>query len=241
MNVLNEEIVTLQGGSDQITRRVETLTEFVQLAAQFVKAQKRTAAMTRVLALNASLLSARATEQQDPEQFASISREFETITSQVNDLATQTNNDLILLQQRTDQIQTVVSGLSQDVREINQTVQTFTVGVDSSNQVFENIQQVTSQVVQVGQRVAESSQAIAQASQNTLASVQDIAVLAVATEQRADITREQSNAMGKLSRHLLEVMSFFQISAEQMELDRSKGLEESTEANLVEKTFSPTV
>jgi methyl-accepting chemotaxis protein len=241
MNVLNEEIVTLQGGSDQITRRVETLTEFVQLAAQFVKAQKRTAAMTRVLALNASLLSARATEQQDPEQFASISREFETITSQVNDLATQTNNDLILLQQRTDQIQTVVSGLSQDVREINQTVQTFTVGVDSSNQVFENIQQVTSQVVQVGQRVAESSQAIAQASQNTLASVQDIAVLAVATEQRADITREQSNAMGKLSRNLLEVMSFFQISAEQMELDRSKGLEESTEANLVEKTFSPTV
>jgi len=241
MNVLNEEISTLQDGSDQITRRVQTLTEFVQLAAQFVKAQKRTAAMTRVLALNASLLSSRATEQQDPEQFASISREFETITSQVNDLAAQTNDDLILLQQRTDQIQTVVSGLSQDVQEINQTVQAFTTGVDNSNQVFENIQQVTSQVVQVGQRVAESSQAIANASQNTLNSVQDIAVLAIATEQRADITREQSNAMGQLSRNLLEVMSFFQISTEQMESNQLLGKEEATETSLVEPTLSPIV
>jgi methyl-accepting chemotaxis protein len=212
MNTLNSEIGHLQEGADQITLRVQTLTEFVQLAAQFVKTQQRTASMTRVLALNASLLSSRATEQQDPEQFASISREFETITTQVNDLATQTNQDLIVLQQRTDQIQTVVSGLSQDIGEINQTVKAFTQGVNGSTQVFSNIQDVTAQVAQVGQRIGESSQAIAQASQTTLISVQDIAALVMETEHGADITREQSIAMENLSRDLLELMSFFQIA-----------------------------
>jgi methyl-accepting chemotaxis protein len=216
MNTLNTEISHLQEGADQITRRVQTLTEFVQLAAQFVKTQQRTASMTRVLALNASLLSSRATEQQDPEQFASISREFETITTQVNDLATQTNQDLIVLQQRTDQIQTVVSGLSQDVREINQTVTAFTQGVDGSTQVFSNIQDVTNQVAHAGQRIAESSQTIAQASQTTLTSIQDIATLVMATERGADVTREQSIAMEHLSRDLLELMSFFQIAPQGM-------------------------
>jgi twitching motility protein PilJ len=239
MNLLNTEIGGLQTGADQITRRVQTLTEFVQLAAQFVKAQKRTASMTRVLALNASLLSSRATEQQDPEQFATISREFETITSQVNELATQTNQDLVILQQRTDQIQTVVSGLSQDVQEINQTVQTFTTGVDSSTQVFTSIQELTSRVAQVGQRVAQSSQAIAQASQNTLASVQDIAALANATEQGAEITREQSNTMGQLSRDLLELMSFFQITAEQMEVTQDPISEQMDQQSQVESTLTP--
>jgi methyl-accepting chemotaxis protein PixJ len=216
MNTLNAEISHLQEGADQITRRVQTLTDFVQLAAQFVKTQQRTASMTRVLALNASLLSSRATEQQDPAQFASISREFETITTQVNELASQTNQDLIVLQQRTDQIQTVVSGLSQDVSEINQTVKAFTQGVDSSTEVFSNIQDVTDKVAQVGQRIAASSQSITQASQTTLASVQDIAALVMATERGADLTREQSIAMEQLSRDLLELMSFFQIAPQFM-------------------------
>jgi methyl-accepting chemotaxis protein len=239
MNVLNEEIGTLQEGADQVTRRVQTLTEFVQLATQFVKAQKRTASMTRVLALNASLLSSRATEQQDPEQFASISREFETITSQVNDLATQTNQDLIVLQQRTEQIQTVVSGLSQDIQDINHTVKAFTEGVDGSNQVFDNIQGVTSQVVKVGQKVAESSETIAQASQTTMASVQDIAALAIATEQRADITREQSIAMGKLSRELLELMSFFKTALASEDGKQTLTVEKTQEQASREPNLTP--
>jgi methyl-accepting chemotaxis protein len=220
MKALNGEIKSLEHGTNQITRRVQTLSEFVQLAVQFVKTQKRTASITRVLALNASLLSSRAIEQQDPDQFASIVSEFATITSQVNDLANQTNQDLVILQQRTDQIQTVVSGLSQDVREINQVVRVFTTGVDGSNQVFGNIQDATNRVVQVGQRVAESSQVIAQASHTTLSSVEDIATLAMATEQRANIIREQSGVMGQLSRDLLQLVSFFQIPSEQMQVSQ---------------------
>jgi methyl-accepting chemotaxis protein len=237
MNLLNQEIESLQGGTSQITRRVQTLSEFVQLAVQFVKAQKRTASMTRVLALNAALISTRAMEQQDPEQFASIAREFETITSQVNDLAGQTNQDLAILQQQTDRIQAVVSGLSQDVGEINQVVRVFTTGVDESNQVFENIQSVTNRVVRVGQRVAESSQAIAQVSQTTLTSMQDIAALAMTTEQRADLTRKQSSSMGQISRELLEIMSFFQISTEEMEAS-SRVFNSTREDNSTEPTLS---
>lgn len=237
MNLLNQEIESLQGGTTQITRRVQTLAEFVDLAVQFVKAQKRTASMTRILALNASLISSRAIEQEDSDGFTSIAREFEAITSQVNDLANQTNQDLAILQQQTDQIQAVVSGLSEDVREINQVVQVFTAGVDESNQIFENIQQVTSRVAQVGQRVAESSFAIAQVSQTTLNSVQDIAALAMATEHRAEITRKQSSSMGQLSRELLEIMSFFKISPE--EVEASQRFFNSIEPDLTDNLDNP--
>jgi twitching motility protein PilJ len=182
MTQLNIGIGSLQRGTEQINKRVQTLTDFVQLAVQFAREQKRIVSMTRVLSLNASLLSARASEQQDPEQFASIAREFETVAAQVNDLAVQTSQSLLLLQQRTNQIQTVVSGLSQDTGEINQIVRDFTSGVGQSRQVFEEIDTATMQVAQVGQQVTQSSMAIASAAQTTLQSIGEIAVLASNTE-----------------------------------------------------------
>ena len=57
MGAMADGIAQLQQGTDQIVRRVERLNEFVALATQFSKDQKRVAALTRVLALNASLLS----------------------------------------------------------------------------------------------------------------------------------------------------------------------------------------
>jgi methyl-accepting chemotaxis protein len=224
INALTGGIDTLQTGAEQITRRVQTLADFVQLAVQFVKEQKRTAAMTRVLALNASLLSARATEQQDPEQFASIAKEFETITAQVNNLAIETNQGLILLQQRTDQIQTVVSGLSQDVQDINQIVHEFTAGVGHSGQVFDDIRDITTRLGQVEQRVTESSQAIAQAALKALESVQDIAAITMINEQQAETAREQAGAMGQLSRELLQMVNFFRVSSTPMQASRTPTL-----------------
>jgi methyl-accepting chemotaxis protein PixJ len=156
-------IATLQQGTDQIVKRTQLLTDFVDLASQFSKDQKRVASLTRVLALNASTLSSRALKEQNPDQFASLAHEFETIARQVNDLATETNRSLVVLQQRTDQIQTVTSGLNQDVSEISNLVQDFTSGVGQSRQAFENIQQVTTQVAQAGQQASISSQDIVQA------------------------------------------------------------------------------
>jgi len=209
---ISSGIASLELGTVQIVKRLETLRDFVELAGQFVREQKRVAALTRVLALNASMIAARASEQQDPEQFASISREFETIATQVNNLAVETNNGLIILQQRTDQIQTVVSGLDQDVQEINQVVNNFTSEVKQSRQAFEKIKVITNQVAQVEAQVSKSSEEIATAALITLQSIQDIAQVATETEAYSSVTREQSANMGQLAASLLEIVKFFRVS-----------------------------
>ncbi len=203
----------LQQGTDQIVKRTELLTDFVDLASQFSKDQKRVASLTRVLALNASTLSSRALKEQNPEQFASIANEFETVARQVNDLASETNRSLILLQQRTAQIQTVTSGLNQDVSDISKLVQGFTMGVSQSRQAFDNIQSVTEQVALVGQQVRQSSQEIVQGVRQTLTATDEIATVAQSTAAKASITREQVEAMGNLARTLLEMVEFFRVDA----------------------------
>lgn len=205
-------IDTLQQGTDQIVKRTELLTEFVDLAAQFSKDQKRVASLTRVLALNASTLSTRAVKEENPAQFASLAKEFEAIARQVSDLATDTNLSLVTLQQRTDRVQTVTSGLSDDVNQINQLVQKFTGEVKKSRQAFDNIQTVTGQVAQMGEKVNNSSQDIVQVVNDTLVAIQSIATIAQVTEAKASITREQVQSMGNLARRLLEMVEFFKLT-----------------------------
>jgi methyl-accepting chemotaxis protein PixJ len=212
MSAMVGGIDTLQQGTDQIVKRTELLTDFVDLASQFSKDQKRVASLTRVLALNASTLSSRAIKEQNPEQFASIANEFETVARQVNDLASETNRSLVLLQQRTAQIQTVTSGLNQDVSDISKLVQGFTVGVSQSREAFNNIQSVTEQVALVGQQVRQSSQEIVQGVRQTLTATEAIAAVAQSTEAKASITREQVESMGNLARTLLGMVEFFRVN-----------------------------
>lgn len=214
MATMSQESKVLHQATEQIVKRAQMLTNFVGLSAQFAKDQKRVAALTRVLALNASMIAARASEQQDPEQFASVAREFETIATQVNDLAVQTNQSLLVLQQRTDQIQTVVSGINQDLQEITNSVNQVNLSVQQSHQVFDNIKTATDQVAQVGQQITTSSQAIATTAQSTLRSIQDIAKVTAQTEQHSRFTREQAGLMDQLARTLLEKVRFFRLSAD---------------------------
>lgn len=214
MATMTVEIEVLQKGTEQIVKRTEMLTNFVGLAASFAKDQKRVAALTRVLALNASMIANRASGQEDPEQFASIAREFETVASQVNDLAVQTNQSLLLLQQRTDQIQTVVSGINQDVGEISNSVNQFIISVDQSRHVFDNIKMVTNRVAEVGQQVTQSSLAIATTAESTLRSIQNIAEVTAHTEHDSRFTREQAGLMDELARTLLEKVRFFRLSSD---------------------------
>jgi methyl-accepting chemotaxis protein PixJ len=206
-----EGIGSLQQNTNQIAKRIEMLTSYVELATQFAKDQKRIASMTRILAVNASMLANRAAVQQDPEQFASITREFETVAAQVDDLASQTNQSLILLQQRTDQIQTTVSGLDYDVQEISQQVSDFTVGVDQSLQVLHTIQTANEQVDQTWQQVVQSNRAIADAVQTALQSVHTIAAIAVETSNRAHLTKEQTHQIEQLAQTLLRTVGFFKL------------------------------
>jgi methyl-accepting chemotaxis protein PixJ len=231
MSAMVGGIDTLQQGTDRIVKRTELLSDFVDLASQFSKDQKRIASLTRVLALNASTLSSRALKEQDPQQFASIANEFEAVASQVNSLASETNRSLVLLQQRTDQIQTVTSGLNQDVSDISKLVLDFTIGVNHSREAFDNIQAVTEQVARVGQQVNQSSAEIVQEVRQTFAATAAIAAMATSTEAKATVAREQVETMGSLARTLLEMVEFFRING----LD--KVVEERVEPSLEPSTL----
>jgi twitching motility protein PilJ len=215
ITAMTKGIQGLQQETNQIVKRTQTLTNYVELATQFVKDQKRIAAMSQVLAVNASMLANRSKAQQDPAQMAVITHEFETIASQVNQLATQTNQSLILLQQRTDQIQTVVSGLNYDVQEISQQVDNFTMSVEQSQLIFNTIRRVSEQVAQMGAQVTQSSQAIADAAQTTLQSVHHISSISSETLNRADFTKEQAQEMEQLARRLQQSVELFRLRPEQ--------------------------
>jgi methyl-accepting chemotaxis protein PixJ len=205
-------IGTLQQGTNQIVRRSELLTEFVDLAAQFSKEQKRVAALTRVLALNVSTLSSRAMQERNPDQFASLAREFETIAIQVSSLATDTNQSLASLQQRTDRVQTVTSGLTQDIGDINLLVQKFTTEIGKTSQAFDNIQSVTDRVAEMSNQVNSSSQDIVRVVSDALTAIESISTAARSTEANASMTREQVQSMGDLADKLLGMVEFFKLS-----------------------------
>lgn len=208
---LTASIQSLQAATVQMVQRIKNLGEFVALAKQFVLDQKRLASLTQVLATNASMVAARALEQRDPEQFVSVAREFEAIASQVNNLATQTNQGLVVLQQRTGFVDVVVSGIDQDVRDVNSLVSDFTNSVNSSEQSFTNIATVTEELAEIGSAVTDSSRSIAEAVTYSLGSIQDIEAIAERSASQAQFTRDQSGKMGMLARQLLERVQFFRL------------------------------
>lgn len=213
---LNNSIALLQMGTSQIVQRLKTLGEFVDLAKQFVQDQKRLSSLTQVVAMNASMIAARAVEQKEPDQFASVAREFEAIASQVNNLATQTSQGLVVLQQRTGFIEIVVSGISQDIQDVTNYVTQFTTGVEQSSQAFNDIKDVTEQVAALGQTVFNSSQEIAEAVQTSVDSIQEIAALAQRSASQSTLTLERSAQMGQLARRLLNDVRFFQLPTDKI-------------------------
>jgi twitching motility protein PilJ len=211
INTLTDSIVVLQTGSAQIVQRMKTLGEFVGLAEQFVQDQGQIASLTQVLALNATLVAARAAEQKDPKQFAGVAREFEAIAGQVNNLATQTNEGLTTLQQRTSQIQNVVTAIDVEVQNLSGLVAGFTTGVDDSQSAFNSIQIATEEVVQIGLTITKSSTEIADAAGSTASYISEIAQLADRTANLTRSARQQAEAMGYQAQQLLQGIQFFRL------------------------------
>jgi twitching motility protein PilJ len=208
---LAEGIEVLQQGTARMVQRMKTLGEFVGLADQFVQEQGQIASLTQVLAINASLVAARASEQRDPRQFQVVARDFEAIANQVSSLAQQTNEGLGSLQQRTHQIHTVVSAIDGDVQSLSGLVANFNAAVEQSTQVFANVQTVSEQVVTTGESVGQSSHEIVQSAQTTAEAMRGIATLA---ERTAELTRQarlQSEQMDHLSVDLLNTIHFFRL------------------------------
>ncbi|MDB9525283.1 cache domain-containing protein [Oscillatoria sp. CS-180] len=211
LNALVDNVDELQQGTTQIVQRPKTLAEFVDLAAQFSKEQKRVAAQTRVLALNASMLASRASSQQDPGQFASVAHEFETIAQQINDLAVEANQNLILLKQRSDQIQTVISGLDQDAQNISDMVSGVTSQIGQFQETFKNLHEVNTQTQQLVESVAQFSESATQSAQTATAQVQSLEVGSKTVQHQVQRTQQEADQAQGAAAALQSQLQFFQL------------------------------
>ena len=217
ISTLTQGIDVLQAGTNHIVQQMKTLGEFVGLTDQFVQDQSQIASLTQTLALNASLVAARASEQRDPRQFVVVAREFDSIADQVSNLAQQTNESLVTLEQRSAQIHSVVSVIDADVQRLGGLVRGFTQGVEQSNQIFNNVQIMTGEALRSGEAVAQSNQDIVNAAQSAAQVVRDIADIATQTAEFTQQSRMKSEQIDTLSKQLLKSMQFFQLPAMMLE------------------------
>ncbi len=208
---LDREIDVLQQGSDRIVQQMKALGEFVGLADKFVYDQTDIATQTQILALNASLVAARAAEQRDPRQFEAVAREFESIASQVSQLAQQTNEGLTSLEQRNTQINRVVSDVDGEVQRLGGLVTSFTHGVKQTREVFATVQSVTGDVVKAGEVVSETSQTIIRSAESTAQSIAAIATLSAQIDEQSQVARSISTEVSDLSARLLNTIQIFKL------------------------------
>ncbi len=208
---LDREIDVLQAGSDRIVQEIKTLSEFVGLADRFVQDQDEIVTQTQILALNASLVAARAAEQRDPKQFAGVAREFELIATQVSQLAQQTSEGLASLEQRSSQIHQVVSSVDVDVQKLGGLVNTFTQGVKQASDVFATVQSVTAQVVESGKMVSTASQRIVTAADSTTVAIESISTLSQEISHQSQDAQNLGDQLNLLSTNLLENIQIFKL------------------------------
>ncbi len=208
---LDRGIDVLQQGSDRIIQQMKTLGEFVGLSDRFVYDQTDIATQTQILALNAALVAARAAEQRDPKQFESVAREFESIAGQVSQLAQQTNAGLTSLEQSNTQIHKVVSDVDTEVQRLGSLVNSFTLGVKQTREVFGTVQSVTGQVVKSGEVVSKTSQKIIESADSTARSISAISTLAAQIDEQSQSARSISTQMSDLSAELLSNIQIFKL------------------------------
>jgi methyl-accepting chemotaxis protein PixJ len=229
INGLTKGIQTLQIGASQIVTRTQDLDEFVNLTNQFVQEQSQLAELIQSLAMGATLLSARATAQQDPRQMMVLAKEFDTIAKQIKGLAEQTNQNLRFLRKRSDKIQGTVTSIAQSLQEIDGLVGNFTLEVQNSTQAFSSIQSSTETALVTGETISQSSQEIVKTAQVTAKAMGAIARLADQTAQLTQTARSQSEQMGQISEQLLERIQFFRLPVKTIEqVERSHEAKEST-------------
>jgi methyl-accepting chemotaxis protein len=221
---LERDSEVLQQGSDRIVQQIKTLGEFVGQTDRFVQDQNEIATQTQILALNASLVAARAAEQKDPEQFATVAREFESIADRVGKLAQQTSVSLTNLEQRSSQIDLVVSTVDQETQNMGDLVKEFTREVKEATRAFEVVQVVTQQAVEAGETVSRTSQGILDATDLTAAAMDGIVVFSQQISTQAKEAQKVGVQLNELSYQLIGNIQFFKLPNEFL-LSNHDGLE----------------
>ena len=104
-----------------------------------------------------------------------------------------------------------MSAIDTQVQNLGGVVGEFSQGVQQSGELFNNAQAVTAESILSGEAVARSSQEILGATVATATAMRDIANLAQQTTQLTQNSLSQSEAMGELSKQLLQKIGFFQL------------------------------
>jgi methyl-accepting chemotaxis protein len=211
---LERDSEMLQQGSDRIVQQIKTLSEFVGQTDRFVHDQNEIATQTQILALNASLVAARAAEQKDPEQFAVVAREFESIADRVGKLAQHTSVSLTNLEQRSSQIDLVVSTVDHEVQNMGELVKAFTREVKEATKAFEVVQIVTKKAVEAGETVNRTSQRILDATDLTAAAMDGIVILSQQISTQAKDAQKAGIHLNQLSYQLLGNIQVFKLPNE---------------------------
>jgi methyl-accepting chemotaxis protein len=208
---LERDSEVLQQGSDRIVQQIKTLGEFVGQTDRFVHDQNEIATQTQILALNASLVAARAAEQKDPEQFAVVAREFESIADRIGKLAQHTSVSLTNLEQRSSQIDLVVSTVDREVQSMGDLVKEFTREVKEATKAFEVVQVVTKKAVEAGETVNRTSQRILDATDLTAGAMDGIVILSQQISTQAKDAQKAGIHLNQLSYQLLGNIQIFKL------------------------------
>jgi methyl-accepting chemotaxis protein PixJ len=209
VDLLNQEINVLQSGSDRIVQQMKALGEFVGSTDRFVQDQGDIATQTQVLALNAALVAARAAMQRDPSQFVLVAQEFESIAAQVSQLARQTNEGLVELEQQSDRIHRVVSDVDGQVQRMGGLVENFTQGVKQTREVFQTVRSVTAQAVKSGEEVTQVSRDIVSAAESTATAMNSISTISQRIAQQSQIAQSTSDRLNHFATELTDKVRVF--------------------------------
>ncbi len=208
---LGADIEILQQRSDRIVQQIKILGEFLTLADRFVEDRSQIASLTQVLAMNASLIAARASEQKDPAEFALVSRQFESIAKRVSGLAQKTDRGLVTLERRSSEIHKAVSEIEVEVKNLVRSVPAITTAVEKSEQVFSHLETVSAIASSSDQTVARSSQSIINTTRSMAEIIENIGELAHEIAKLTQDNNTSTEIVRNRSKQLLETIEFFKV------------------------------
>ncbi|MEM8810745.1 MAG: methyl-accepting chemotaxis protein, partial [Cyanobacteria bacterium P01_G01_bin.38] len=203
------EVEGFRDKSLQLTERIQGMLESIDSATQTTREHQRTANIARVLLLNASTLSIRASQKQQPEDFESLVNQFQGVSTQLQQLTEQFNQSLKQQQNQTRQAQFVVANLRRDIQSFNQSMGGFKSSIETSQSALSQSQSATQKITEAGQQMTDLSQQLAELVHTSRQTLQDMAEIARSTQNRTDLTLQQTQAVERLTQEMATMTAGF--------------------------------